>query len=287
MMYIPDEDDLTQEDKEFDGKTDPAANNERQMPDIDVSDNIRLDDGNSEDDIFIIDNNDINYDESSDFTDMDLSEAEKLFDIDYNEDKEDNEDYNKAEDFTDEETAETANKKRFAKSLIKDLIFYVVLIFVCIYIIPNFVLQRTIVDGNSMEYTLEDKDQLYVEKLSYRFDALKRFDIIVFYPFGRDHEDYYVKRIIGLPGEKVQIIDGNIYINDELLVENYGKEPIERSGRAEEPIYLADDEYFVLGDNRNNSRDSRDPSVGNVKKENIGGRVVLRIYPFDKFGFVE
>lgn len=179
------------------------------------------------------------------------------------------------------------NKKSFLKSLIYDLIFYAVLIFVCIYIIPNFVLQRTIVDGSSMENTLKDREQLYVEKISYHFNALKRFDIIVFYPYGRENEDYYVKRIIGMPGEKVQIIDGRIYINDELLEENYGKEPIEDPGRAAEPIYLGEDEYFVLGDNRNRSKDSRSEQVGNVKKENIGGRVILRIYPFDRFGFVD
>ena len=75
------------------------------------------------------------------------------------------------------------------------MIFYAVLIFVCIYILPNFVLQRTIVDGTSMENTLHHNEQLFVEKLSYRFDALNRFDIIVFYPYGREHDDYYVKEL--------------------------------------------------------------------------------------------
>lgn len=194
-----------------------------------------------------------------------------------------------SKDRTDETASENkpAKKKSLAKGLIRDLIFYAVLIFVCIYIIPNYVLQRTIVDGISMEDTLKDKDQLYVEKISYHFDALKRFDVIVFYPYGRDCDDYYVKRIIGLPGEKVQIIGSNIYINDQILEENYGKESIENPGRASEPIYLADDEYFVMGDNRNRSKDSRSPEVGNVKKENIGGRVILRIYPFNRFGLID
>jgi len=184
-------------------------------------------------------------------------------------------------------TYKQKRKKSLVKGLIYDLIFYAFLTFACIYIIPNFVLQRTIVDGSSMEDTLRDREQLYVEKISYHFNALKRFDIIVFYPYGREHDDYYVKRIIGLPGEKVQIIDGKIYINDELLEENYGKEPIKDPGRAANPIYLGEDEYFVMGDNRNRSKDSRSEQVGNVKKENIGGRVILRIYPFDRFGFVD
>jgi signal peptidase I len=174
-----------------------------------------------------------------------------------------------------------------ARGMLYDLIFYAVLIFVCVYILPNFVLQRTIVDGSYMENTLHDGEQLYVEKLSYRFDALNRFDIIVFYPYGRENEEYYVKRIIGLPGETVQIKGSDIYINGEILKENYGKEPIRDPGRAAEPITLGKDEYFVLGDNRNVSKDSRSNEVGNVKKENIGGRVILRILPFSKFGIVK
>lgn len=173
------------------------------------------------------------------------------------------------------------------KRFLLDLIFYAVIIFSCVYIIPNFVLQRTIVEGKSMENTLSDGDHLYVEKISYRLGLLKRFDIIVFYPYGRDHEDYYVKRIIGLPGETVQIIDGKIYINGEVLEENYGKEPILDPGRAVQPITLADDEYFVLGDNRNISKDSRYPNVGNVKKENIGGKAFFRVSPLNKFGPID
>lgn len=173
------------------------------------------------------------------------------------------------------------------KGFFYDLLFYAVLIFVCIYILPNFVIQRTIVDGSSMANTLLDGEQLYVEKISYHFDMLDRFDIIVFYPYGRENEDYYVKRIIGLPGEKIQIIGSDIYINDEILVEDYGKDPIEDPGRAAQPIQLGEDEYFVLGDNRTISRDSRYEEVGNVTKENIGGRVILRISPFSRFGTID
>lgn len=183
---------------------------------------------------------------------------------------------------------EDLNKTKYgAKGLIHDLIFYAVLIFICVYVLPNFVIQRTIVDGSSMADTLMNGEHLYVEKLSYRFDALDRFDIIVFYPYGRDNEEYYVKRIIGLPGEKVQVIGSDIYINDEILNEDYGAEKIRDPGRAIEPITLGDDEYFVMGDNRNISKDSRSEEVGNVKKDNIGGRVVLRIKPLSRFGTVD
>ena len=180
--------------------------------------------------------------------------------------------------------------KSNTKGIINDLIFYVVIIIVCLYIIPNFVLQRTIVDGDSMANTLLDGEHLYVEKISYRIDALDRFDIIVFYPHGRESDDYYVKRIIGLPGETVQIIGSDIYINGEILDEDYGLEPIEDPGRAADLITLADDEYFVLGDNRNISKDSRMGGaigVGNVKKENIGGKVIFRIKPLSRFGTID
>lgn len=185
------------------------------------------------------------------------------------------------------EKSKGSKKSGSIKRFIFDLIFYAVIIFSCIYIIPSFVLQRTIVEGKSMENTLSDGDHLYVEKITYRLGLLKRFDIIVFYPYGRESDDYYVKRIIGLPGETVQITDGKIYINGEVLEEHYGKEPIMDPGRAVQPITLGEDEYFVLGDNRNISKDSRYPNVGNVKKENIGGKAFFRVSPLKKFGPID
>ena len=97
--------------------------------------------------------------------------------------------------------------------------------------------------------------------------------------------DFYVKRIIGLPGETVQIVDDTIYINGEPLEENYGKDPIRNPGVAAEPFTLDDDEYFVLGDNREVSQDSRYEEVGNIKRDKIVGKAWLRIYPISKFGF--
>ena len=121
-----------------------------------------------------------------------------------------------------------------------------------------------------------------MDKLSYRFHDPARFDIVVF-PVVRDgKEEYYIKRVIGLPGETVQIIDGYVYINGEKLDENYGAEVMNDAGRAAEPITLGDDEYFVLGDNRNRSDDSRYENVENLKREKIVGRAWVRIWPFDR-----
>lgn len=176
------------------------------------------------------------------------------------------------------------------KSVLKEILstsVYLLVVLAAAYLIVTYVGQRTEVNGSSMEPTLQNEDNLLVDKISYRFKDPERFDIIVF-PFLYEKNTYYIKRIIGLPGETVQIdLQGNIYINGEILEENYGKEKINYPGIALDPITLGDDEYFVLGDNRNNSSDSRDPSVGNIKRENIVGKAWIRIYPFNTFGVLK
>ena len=168
-------------------------------------------------------------------------------------------------------------------------LLYLLLVLCLTWIVITFVGQRTEVDGASMEMTLMDGDNLIVDKISYRFHDPARFDIIVF-PFQYKENTYYIKRIIGLPGETVQIDEkGNIYINGEILQENYGKEVIkpENVGIAAEPITLGEDEYFVMGDNRNNSSDSRTEVVGNIHRKDIIGRAWLRIWPLSEFGFLK
>ncbi len=160
---------------------------------------------------------------------------------------------------------------------------YLLVVLLITYLIVNFVGQRTEVVGSSMENTLSDGDNLIVDKITYRFQDPERYDIIVF-PFQYAENTYYIKRIIGLPGETVRIDDdGVIYINDKELTEFHGKEIIIDPGIARSEITLGKDEYFVLGDNRNNSTDSRDPSVGNIRKKDILGRAWLRIWPLYEF----
>ena len=175
------------------------------------------------------------------------------------------------------------------KSIFRELfgwLIYIIIIVGLSLLIITFVGQRTKVSGHSMETTLSDGDNLIVDKISYRFRSPKRFEIIVF-PFKYEQNTYYIKRIIGLPGETVQIMDGYVYINGELLDENYGNELMEDPGIAAEPITLGEDEYFVLGDNRNHSSDSRDPSVGILHRSELMGRAWIRIWPFDKFGVIK
>ena len=173
------------------------------------------------------------------------------------------------------------------KSVLKEILstsLYLLSVLIVTYLIITFVGQRTEVNGSSMESTLQNGDNLIVDKISYRFSDPKRFDIVVF-PFQYEEDTYYIKRIIGLPGEIVQIdTDGVIYINGEVLHESYGLEVIKDPGRAIEPITLGEDEYFVMGDNRNNSTDSRTELVGNVKRSELIGKTWVRIYPFNKFG---
>ena len=176
----------------------------------------------------------------------------------------------------------------------RNLLLYIAGVVVVVLLITRFIAIQSTITCDSMENTLSEKDSVIVDKISYRFNDPERFDIVI-YPFedteDKDAEDiYFAKRIIGLPGETVSIDgEGVIYIDGEELEEDYGNEPIDpsRLGLADGGLTLGEDEYFVLGDNRNNSYDSRLEIVGNVRKEEIIGKVWLRLYPFKKFGFVE
>lgn len=151
--------------------------------------------------------------------------------------------------------------------------------------VTEFVGQRTEVEGMSMSPTLKDKENLILDKISYRFRDPERYEIVVFPPKYKENT-YYIKRVIGLPGETVQIRNGEVYIDGMRLEgdEAYGK--IKDSGLAAEPFLLGEEEYFVLGDNRNDSIDSREPEVGAVRREDILGRAFFRLWPLSEFGFL-
>ena len=169
------------------------------------------------------------------------------------------------------------------RKIIKEIIVWLLLIVLTItasYFITTNVFVKTAVAGVSMEPTLMEGQVVIVNKIEYYLKSPKRNDVIVYKQSNREHSYYEIKRVIGLPGETVKIKNGIIYINDEALKENVKTETIENAGLAEEGIKLDDNEYFVLGDNRNDSEDSRFASVGNVLKNEILGKAVATEKPF-------
>ncbi|HAB95009.1 MAG TPA: signal peptidase I [Lachnospiraceae bacterium] len=170
------------------------------------------------------------------------------------------------------------------KSLISNIL-YIAAVLLISFLIVRYVGQRTEVIGSSMVPTLQDGNQLITDKITYRFREPRRFEIVVF-PHEPDHE-FYIKRIIGLPGETVEIDgEGTIYINGEVLEENYGYGKTMPQEIEGEKVVLGDDEYFVMGDNREVSLDSRYAEVGNIPRSIVIGRAWLRLYPFNEFGLL-
>jgi len=149
------------------------------------------------------------------------------------------------------------------------------------YFIIYYALEKTEMVGISMESTLNAKDEIIINKFSYRFTDPKRFDVIVFKQSGKEHSYYDVKRIIALPGETVQIKSGLIYINGVVVKDIVNVETMNNYGLADEEITLEANEYFVLGDNRNNSEDSRFASVGMIRRDEIIGKAFIRVKPFN------
>ena len=146
---------------------------------------------------------------------------------------------------------------------------------------------RSSVVGPSMSPQLEDGDEVLIDRFSYKFISPKPGDVIAFLPNGNVNTHYYIKRVIAVPGDKIQIIDGVVNVNDEKYVEDLEPAYIDDAGIAKEAITLGEDEYFVLGDNRNNSEDSRFANIGNVREDYIIGRVWFISSPRDKFGFIK
>lgn len=183
-------------------------------------------------------------------------------------------------------------------------IIYIAVIVLGVFLIRTFVGNRSEVIGHSMETTLHDGESVWLDKISYQFQEPERFDIVIF-PY-QDSETYFIKRIIGLPGETVYIDpegtiyigseetlyveeDGSIYNEAEILQESYGNAVIkeELRGIAAKPVTLGENEYFVMGDNRNNSQDSRFEDVGPISGDIIQGKAVFRMWPLNKIGKID
>ena len=141
--------------------------------------------------------------------------------------------------------------------------------------------------GDSMKPILGNGDVVLVNRIIYNATTPKRGDIIIFKPKGNENVHYYTKRIIGLPGETVEIMENRVYIDGERLEEEYETTDIDEVGIVTEKVKLAGDEYFVLGDNRASSEDSRNADVGNVKREYIYGKAWFVISFGDHFGWIK
>jgi signal peptidase I len=191
-----------------------------------------------------------------------------------------------SENTVEEKTQENAEEKLDIK---KELISWaqtIIFAFICAFVITHVFIVNARVPSASMETTIMTGDRLVANRLAYKFSDPKRFDIVVFkFPDDPEQKTLYIKRIIGLPGDKVEIKDNEIYINDN-------PEPID-SSFIKEPMYTIDavyevpeDSYFMMGDNRNNSADSRFWENKFVKKDKILGKAVFRYYPFNQMGSI-
>ena len=166
-------------------------------------------------------------------------------------------------------------KKKISSTAIREIAEWFFLVFTAVLIATDLVLSigmRTSVIGVSMEPGLYNGQEILINHFIYKLVSPKRGDVIVFLPNGNQNTHYYVKRVVGLPGETVQIQNEALYINGVLAEEDGSYDKIADAGIAENEITLGSDEYFVLGDNRNSSEDSRSGNIGPVKRENITGK---------------
>lgn len=159
------------------------------------------------------------------------------------------------------------------------------IVLVASYIITNYIVRKSVVHNVSMQKTLYDGDKIIMDELSYYNGDPKRYDVICFKSY--KEKELLIKRVIGLPGETVRISDGVIYINDKEIRDVSGVEAVGNAGLASSGILLDEDEYFVLGDNRPESIDSRFADVGNIKRKDIIGKAVLVYWPANRIKIIK
>lgn len=169
-----------------------------------------------------------------------------------------------------------------------DIAKTVIIVLILAFLIRNFLFQPFVVEGQSMEPNFYDKEYILVNRMSYRVGDIQRGDVVVFQAPNNPQYDY-IKRVIGLPSETIKVKDQKIYVNDELIEENYINNAetqsfLEGKRNFNLEVTLDDNEYFVLGDNRDHSSDSRE--WGTLPKGNIVGKAWFTVYPWNIFGFI-
>ena len=180
-------------------------------------------------------------------------------------------------------------RRKFNMPLFKEVMSWVIECAIVIFIADTLVTFfgcRTTVVGNAMNDTLTNEEQILVNRFVYNVSSPKQGDVIAFLPNGNEKSHYYVRRVVACPGDTVQIKDGKVYVNGEVYQEKIMVASIEDAGVASEEIKLGDDEYFVLGDKRNNSEDSRLANIGNVKKSYIIGKAWFYFKSIGNMGFI-
>lgn len=180
-------------------------------------------------------------------------------------------------------------KKKVNMAILKEIGIWaaeIAITLVLAFSLVYFVGLRTSVVGQSMAETLYEGDEILVNRFIYKVTNPEPNDIIVFLPNGNEKSHYYVKRVVAVPGDTVLIEDGTIYVNGEPFEEEIKAADIEEPGLVSEEITLGAEEYFVLGDNRNNSEDSRYANIGNIKKEYIIGKAWFRVASWSDMGFL-
>lgn len=171
-------------------------------------------------------------------------------------------------------------KKRISKEMVREIfitLFYCFAAILLAFVLVFSVGMKISMIGVSMEPALYNGQEVLINRFVYKVVSPKRGDVIAFLPNGNPNSHYYVKRVVGLPGERIQIIGGYVYINGELLAEDESYDKIADAGIAATEVLLENDEYFVLGDNRNFSEDSRSGNIGPVKKDTVTGKVWFKM----------
>ena len=180
----------------------------------------------------------------------------------------------------------SVNPRKIITGILITLIEIAIVVLVA-FLIVRYGLERMTMSGNGMGPTGKDDDSILINKMSYKLHSVKRNDVVVLRQNGSEHNYYVVQRVIGLPGEKVKITNGEVYIDGKVLDEKYDFPLMKNGGLALDEITLDDYEYFVLGDNRNNSEDSRYADIGMVRKRYIVGKIWFTCSPFEKLGFTK
>ena len=180
-------------------------------------------------------------------------------------------------------------RRRMNYDMLREILVWVLqialvcfLAFVCVWYFGK----KVSVIGDSMNPELKNGNVTLLSRAAYSVGTPKRGDVVAFKPNGNENSHYYIKRIIGLPGETLSFADGKIMVDGRAIKERYDTTEIEELGMLNEPVTLKNNEYFVLGDDRQNSEDSRNPELGAIKRKHIAGKVWFVISPGKTFGFV-